>query len=81
MAPLNTSENRTENPTEKAMIEWRSLKLALGSVIMLASLTCAAISLAWAKMPTITYVGGYSFPLYGLPYVREKHSMTLFKTW
>lgn len=82
LAFLNMPENHTENPTTpeciptaSTMTTWHSAKLALGSVIILASLTCAAISLAWAKMPIIAWAGLYSFPLYGLPYVREKHSL------
>lgn len=54
------------------MTKYNLAKIAVGSVIMLASLACAAISLAWVKLPTIPFFGPLSLPLYGLPYVRRR---------
>lgn len=83
MSGIGTENPMTldSSPTAPSMTKWHSAKLALGSVIMLASLTCTAISLAWAKMPPMLWIGSYPLPLYGLPYVRVKHSMTVFERW
>lgn len=71
---IEHSKSQNESQNETPGTRWRSVKVALGSLIMLASLITTVISLVWTAGPMEDYRSYvlWTPPPYVLPWVSEK---------